>query len=198
MESESIRKTLFFIPVVLSQLPLLLVGVDFKSLTYVSTLTFFTLMIGISEELYFRGIILKLLKDNFSVKQTVVISALIFGIGHITSALAGKNGVDVLLQVINAIVFGILTAEIVIITKSLVPTIIWHFAFNFINRITLVTGANKILVVGIQVIVMIVYACVLWDKISLKKKDLAMGVQTMLQSFGISFISFYALFAIYC
>jgi membrane protease YdiL (CAAX protease family) len=129
-------------------------------------------MVGISEELYFRCIILKLLKDSFSVKQTVIISALIFGIGHIASALSGKGSVDVLLQVINAFLFGILTAEIVNITKSLIPTIIWHFAFNFVNRITLTAGVNGILAVGLQVIVMVIYAYILWDKISSKNKDI--------------------------
>ncbi|MCA1076456.1 CPBP family intramembrane metalloprotease [Clostridium bowmanii] len=138
MEPGSIGKTLFFIPVVLSELPLILVGVDFKGFTYVSVLIFFTLAVGISEEVYFRGIILKLLKDNFSVKQTIVISALVFGIGHFASILVGQSIVEVLLQIINAIVFGILAAEIVMITKSLFPVIIWHLLFDFVNHISLV------------------------------------------------------------
>ncbi|MBU3192314.1 CPBP family intramembrane glutamic endopeptidase, partial [Clostridium bowmanii] len=106
--------------------------------TYVSVLIFFTLAVGISEEVYFRGIILKLLKDNFSVKQTIVISALVFGIGHFASILVGQSIVEVLLQIINAIVFGILAAEIVMITKSLFPVIIWHLLFDFVNHISLV------------------------------------------------------------
>jgi uncharacterized protein len=167
-EPGSIRKTLLFIPVVLSELPLILVGVDFKGLTYASTLIFFALAVGISEELYFRGIILKLLKDNFSGKQTVVISALIFGIGHIASALSGKGIMAVLLQIINAIVFGILAAEIVTITKSLIPIIIWHFVFNFVNDITLAAGINEIFVIGLQEIIMLIYAYILWSKISSK------------------------------
>jgi uncharacterized protein len=168
MEPGSIRKTLLFIPLVLSELPLILVGVNFKGLTYASALAFFALAVGISEELYFRGIILKLLKDNFSVKQTVVISTLIFGIGHMASALSGKGIVAVLLQIINAIVFGILAAEIVIITKSLIPTIIWHFVFNFVNYITLANGINEIFVIGLQEIIMVIYAYILWSKISSK------------------------------
>ena len=164
IESVNITEILLFIPLVICELPLLFTGVNFKGFTYVSALIFFTLMVGISEELYFRGIILKLLKDNFPIKQAIVISALIFGIGHIASALSGASTFYVFLQIINAIVFGILAAEIVIITKSLFSTIIWHFVFNFINHITLATG---IMVVGLQVIIMIIYACYLWNKISL-------------------------------
>lgn len=165
-EPGSLRKTLLFIPIILSELPLMLVGVNFKSFIYVSVLTFFTLIVGISEELYFRGIILKLLKDNYSVKQTIVISALVFGIGHIAGILAGKSIVEVLLQIINAIVFGILAAEIVILTKSLFPVIIWHFLFDFVNHISLATSTSQYIAIGFQEIIMIIYALYLWSKVS--------------------------------
>jgi membrane protease YdiL (CAAX protease family) len=168
-EPVSIRKTLFFIPLLLSELPLIMAGVDFKSFTYASVLTFFTLMVGISEELYFRGIILKLLQDNFSVKQTVVISALVFGIGHSASILAGESIVQVLLQIINAIVFGILAAEIVILTKSLFPAIIWHFLFNFVNYISIANSTSEYIAIGLQETIMIIYALYLWNIVSLKK-----------------------------
>lgn len=165
MEPENIRKTLLFIPLILSELPLVVDGVDFKGFIYVSVLMFFTLAVGISEELYFRGIILKLLKDNFSVKDAIVISALVFGIGHFASILAGKSIVEVLLQIINAIVFGILAAEIVMITKSLIPVIIWHFLFDFVNHISLATSTSQYIAVGFQEIIMIIYAFYLWSKV---------------------------------
>lgn len=171
MKSGNIRKTQLLMLLILCELPLILTGVNFKSYTYVSTLAFFTLMVGISEELYFRGIILKLLKDNFPVKQAVAISALIFGIGHIANALSGASTIYVFLQIINAIVFGILATEIVVISKSLIPIIIWHFAFDFINHITLATGITEIFVIGLQEIIMIIYACYLYSKISLGNKD---------------------------
>ena len=165
-EPGSLRETLLFIPLILSELPLMLVGVDFKSFTYVSVLAFFTLMVGISEELYFRGIILKLLKDNYSVTQTIVISALVFGIGHIAGILAGKSIVEGLLQIINAIMFGILAAEIVILTKSLFPVIIWHFLFNFVNYISLAISTSEYIANGIQEIIMIIYSVYLWNIVS--------------------------------
>jgi membrane protease YdiL (CAAX protease family) len=168
IESGSIGKTLFFIPVVLSELPPILVGVDFKGFTYVSVLIFFTLAVGMSEELYFRGIILKFLKDNFSVKQTIVISALVFGVGHFASILAGKSIVEVLLQIINAIVFGIIAAEIVMHTKSLFPVIIWNFLFDFVNHISLVASTSGFIAIGFQEIIMIIYALYLWNKASLE------------------------------
>lgn len=171
IESGTIRKTLLLMPLILCELPLILTGVNFKGYTYVCTLTFFTLMVGISEEIYFRGIILKLLKDNFPIKQAVAISTLIFGIGHIANALSGASTIYVFLIIINAIVFGMLATEIVVITKSLIPVIIWHFAFDFINHITLAAGMTEILVIGLQEIIMIIYAYYLYNKISLENKD---------------------------
>ena len=181
MEPGGIGKTLFFIPVVLSELPLILVGVDFKGFTYFSVLIFFTLAVVISEELYFRGIILKLLKDNFSVKQTIVISALVFGIGHFASILAGNSIVEVLLQIINAIVFGIIAAEIVMLTKSLFPVIIWHFLFDFVNHISLVASTSEYIAIGLQEIIMIIYALYLWNKVSLENVQIDKHVINRLQ-----------------
>jgi uncharacterized protein len=182
MELGSIGKTLFFIPIILCELPLILVGVDFKGFIYVSVLIFFTLMVGISEELYFRGIILRLLKENFSAKQTIVISALVFGIGHFASVLTGTSIVEVLLQIINAIVFGILAAEIAMLTKSLFPVIIWHFLFDFVNHISLVAGTSGYIAIGLQETIMIIYALYLWNKISLENLQMDKSVSKILGS----------------
>lgn len=106
-----------------------------------------------------------MLQDNFSVKQTVVISALVFGIGHSAS----KSIVQVSLQIINAIVFGILAAEIVIFTKSLFPVIIWHLLFNFVNYISVANSTSEYIAIGLQETIMIIYALYLWNIVSLKK-----------------------------
>ncbi len=73
---------------------------------------------------------------------------------------------EVLLQIINAIVFGILAAEIVILTKSLFPVIIWHFLFDFVNHISLGTSASQYIAIGFQEIIMIIFALYLWSKVS--------------------------------
>ncbi|WP_346940528.1 CPBP family intramembrane glutamic endopeptidase [uncultured Clostridium sp.] len=145
IENGSAKKVLFFLPLVIAEAPFLLVGIRLNSIKYIITLLFFTIAVGISEEIYFRGIILKLLEEKYPKKKSIIISAL---------------------------VFGIIAAEIVTITKSLIPIIIWHFVFNFVNYITLATGVNEIFVIGFQEIIMIIYAYNLWSKISLKNKDI--------------------------
>lgn len=145
IENGSAKKVLFFLPLVIAEAPFLLVGIRLNSIKYIITLLFFTLAVGISEEIYFRGIILKLLEEKYPPQKSIIISAL---------------------------VFGIIAAEIITITKSLIPIIIWHFVFNFVNYITLATGVNEIFVIGFQEIIMIIYAYNLWSKISLKNKDI--------------------------
>jgi len=172
IENGSTKKVLFFLPAVISAIPFLLVGINLNSIKYIITLLFFTLTIGIPEEVYFRGVILKLLVEKYPIKKAILISALVFGTGHIASILAGGSILIVLLQMINAFVFGIITAEIVTITKSIIPTIIWHFVFNFVNYITLANGINEIVVTGLQVIIMVIYAYNLWSKIPLKNKPI--------------------------
>jgi uncharacterized protein len=169
IKGGSSKRVLFFLPAVIAKIPFLLVGVNLNSIKYIIAPLFFTLAIGISEEIYFRGIILKLLEEKYHIKKAIIISALVFGVGHIASLLApGSSLIVVLLQILNALVFGLIAAEVVIITKSLIPIIIWHAAFDFVNHITLAKGINEIIVIGFQEIIMITYAYYLWSKISLK------------------------------
>ncbi|WP_399548997.1 hypothetical protein [uncultured Clostridium sp.] len=81
------------------------------------------------------------------------------------SVFADRSILIIVFQILNALVFGIIAAEIVTITKSLIPIIIWHFVFNFVNYITLATGVNEIFVIGFQESIMIIYAYNLWSKI---------------------------------
>ena len=174
MEKQRKIKNLF-LPLVLAELPLIVTGVDFVGFTYIISLAFFAIAVGVSEEVYFRGIILKLLENSFTVKKAIAISALIFGVGHFASVLSADNIAAVLLQVINAIVFGVIAAEIVVITKGLFPVIIWHFLFNFVNRITPGHGTNFIAAIAIQEVILIAYAVFLWRVITDRKEDEPLG-----------------------
>jgi membrane protease YdiL (CAAX protease family) len=160
------------LPILVAEIPFLLVGISINNIKYIIILLFFTLSVGISEETYFRGIILKLLEEKYPIKKSIIISALVFGTGHIASVLVDGSILAVSLQIVNAFVFGIIATEIVTITKSLIPIIIWHFVFDFVNHITLATGINEIIATGFQEIIMITYAFYLWSKIPLKNMDI--------------------------
>ncbi len=75
----------------------------------------------------------------------------------------------VALTMINALLFGIVASEIVMLTKSIVPVIIWHTSFDFINWIALAQGTIEIVLVIIQSVIMITYAIYLWTKLPGKR-----------------------------
>uniref|UniRef100_UPI0040572983 CPBP family glutamic-type intramembrane protease n=1 Tax=Agathobacter sp. TaxID=2021311 RepID=UPI0040572983 len=55
-------------------------------------------------EVYFRGIIPRYLKEEFSTSGLVIVSTFIFGIGHIATAFIGSNLFEIVLTVLNAFI----------------------------------------------------------------------------------------------
>lgn len=71
----------------------------------------------------------------------------------------------VTLTIINALIFGVVASEIVMLTKSIVPVIIWHTLYDFINWIALVKGTAEVILITIQSIIIVIYAYYLWTKL---------------------------------
>jgi hypothetical protein len=132
-------------------------------------LAFFAIAIGLSEELYFRGIILSKLRTCFTIKQTVILSSVFFAAVHASQAFSGAGILMVALTMINALLFGIIASEIVMLTKSIVPVIIWHTSYDFINWIALAQGTIEIVLIVIQSVIMITYAIHLWTRLPGKR-----------------------------
>lgn len=76
----------------------------------------------ILEELLFRGAITKILLEKYSPVKAILISGLIFGIFHINPV-----------QVVGAIIMGVVLAWIYYKTKSLVPCILIHILNNSLS-----------------------------------------------------------------
>ncbi|UUX34807.1 CPBP family intramembrane glutamic endopeptidase [Fundicoccus culcitae] len=164
IEKGRMQKVLYFIPLLLAKVGFLFFGVS-KDIPTIVALLFFTGAIGVSEELYFRGIILYKLKKCFSIKQSILWSALLFAVVHASQAFSGASDLLVFLTMVNAMIFGIIAAEIVIITNSIIPVIIWHMLFDFVNWVSLVDGKTEFMLIVIQSIIMVLYAYYLWTKL---------------------------------
>lgn len=167
MEKGSIKTVLYFIPVIAAKIGFLFYGINHDIHT-IMALAFFTIAIGLSEELYFRGIILRKLRACFTIKQTVILSSLLFAVVHASQAFSGVGIIIVTLTIINALMFGIVASEIVMLTKSIVPVIVWHTLYDFINWIVLVKETTEVILIIIQSIIMVIYAYYLWTKLSYK------------------------------
>lgn len=163
-EKNSIEKVFFFIPLIAAKIGFLLSGINHTMQTIIA-LAFFTTAIGLSEEIYFRGMIFRRLMACFPIRRTVILSSALFAAVHASQAFSGAGVITVMLAIVNAFIFGIVAAEIVILTGSLVPAIIWHALYDFINWVTSVQGAIEIILVVVQSIIMISYAIYLWTKL---------------------------------
>ena len=164
IEKGSARTVLYFLPAFAAKIGFLFCGMNYDIHTIVA-LAFFTIAIGLSEELYFRGIILSKLRTCFTIKQTVILSSVFFAAVHASQAFSGAAIFMVALTVINALLFGIVASEIVVLTKSIISVIIWHMLYDFINWIALIQGTIEIVLIIIQSVIMITYAIYLWTEL---------------------------------
>lgn len=164
MEKGSLKTTLYFVPLIAAKIGFLFWGIN-KDIHVIFALVFFTIAIGLSEEIYFRGIILRKLLTCFSIKQTVILSATFFAVVHASQAFSGVGMIMTALTIVNAFIFGIVASEIVLLTKNIIFVIIWHIIYDFINWIALVKGATEVIVILIQSVIMIIYAIYLWNEL---------------------------------
>lgn len=159
-DRNGIGQVWMYVPLLLLELaPILIYGLHFNKqpIIYV-VLLLFTLLVGFNEELYFRGLVFGCL-NRISTKTAIIGSSVIFGVLHAVTALSGKNMWLVLLQVGFAFLAGLVLVQILVLTKSLWPGILWHIVHNFLSFSTEdVFDEKAILVVSVQVILLLVYA----------------------------------------
>lgn len=160
------KEMLWFFPIIIGELFAFLIGVQFtQSFLYYFVLILFTIFVGISEELFFRGIILEILSQK-SQKYAIIVSSILFAFLHLTNLAGGIEVNYVVLQVTFAFIFALVAAQITILTNSILPAIVWHFTHDFIafvtgNQINL----TAIIILIIQCTILVLYSLYLSRKI---------------------------------
>lgn len=98
------------------------------------------IMVGIAEELMFRGVLLNLCLDFFgensvsAIKKSIIISSSIFGVFHIFNVLIGANLYGSIIQAINAIVIGIILSSVYVrCGKNIWPCIVLHGIHDLVS-----------------------------------------------------------------
>lgn len=165
---EGCKRILYFIPLIVIFIPVAVKGFYIKSIGYVLGSLFLYLFVGISEEVYFRGIIPKYLKNNFSIKGIVLLSSFIFAIGHIATAFSGSNVFEIALSVFNAFLFGWMAIEMTILSQNIIPTILVHFFFDFETKIVLMSGKELLIAESVRGMLMFIIA--IWFAIVIYKR----------------------------
>jgi membrane protease YdiL (CAAX protease family) len=83
------------------------------------------------EEILFRGIVLTLFMNRYSTRQSIVISAVGFGLVHLMNLLnPGATMISVLAQVVYCSLIGLFYGYITIKSDSLLPAMLLHWLGN--------------------------------------------------------------------
>ncbi len=129
------KKVLYYFPLVIIGTVNLWFG--FKmNFTPIETLFYVLsmLLVGFLEEFIFRGFLFKAMCKN-NVKTAIIVSSIIFGIGHIVNLFNGSSAelIPNLCQVSYAIAIGFMLVTLFYRGKTLWPCIIMHSVFNSLS-----------------------------------------------------------------
>jgi hypothetical protein len=123
-----------------------------------------TLLVGISEELMFRGILFKGLRSRLGIWPSIWLTSLLFGAIHLLNALWIGSFALALLQACTAFCTGMLLMAIRLRTKSLDPAILfhalWDFSLAMLTASPSTAGAAKPEVSGTVVVAAALFALV--------------------------------------
>ncbi|WP_229940598.1 CPBP family intramembrane glutamic endopeptidase, partial [Plantibacter cousiniae (nom. nud.)] len=114
--------------------------------------------VALNEETWFRGIVFAILRAR-STRTAAIGSSVLFGVLHLANLAGGADVGSSILQVAFAALFGLVAAQLLVLTGSLWPAIAWHAAWNFVSFIGGDSTDSRSLVgLGAACVVMLGYA----------------------------------------
>ncbi|HSL42653.1 MAG TPA: CPBP family intramembrane glutamic endopeptidase [Anaerolineales bacterium] len=129
------RECLLFLPLLIAPLLILVSsGIHLTEPVQIGLALLFTLAIGFSEEIAFRGIVLRLFLPRGSIQGALIASA-IFGLLHLGNIFAGQSIALTIVQIFFAALGGFGLAAPYIKTNALWPLIIVHMLVDFTQKL---------------------------------------------------------------
>ena len=101
------------------------VSLRYDAITSVMAVLSF-LLVGVAEEIIFRGFLFNGMKKTGRLTVAIVVSAITFGMGHIVNLLTGHATAETLVQMIFAVAWGFLFTFAYLKGGSLLPCIAIH------------------------------------------------------------------------
>ncbi|MGE7624967.1 CPBP family intramembrane glutamic endopeptidase [Viridibacillus sp. NPDC096237] len=145
-------------------------GLNFKSVPNLFAMFIMQfLIVAFIEETIFRGMMLRIL----SVKGTLVavwVSSILFGVTHSLQLIGGQSVEDTIIQILYALVVGLVLALLVMDGHSIIITILFHGFNNFFNLMGNVE--SSITSAYIIFFVLLVYSVYLWRRVNKKGKNI--------------------------
>ncbi len=91
---------------------------------------FNTFLVGVSEEVMFRGVLFRALLENFRIWTAIITTTVLFGLVHVLNGFTTGDWGMAILQAVAAGMSGLIFIAIVIRTGSIWPAIIYHFVWD--------------------------------------------------------------------
>lgn len=157
------RRLIWLIPLLLIEGASLTTGLqpELTPLKVVSLL-FFTIAVGMAEEVFFRGLVLGSL-TKLSWPTGLIGSGILFGLAHLANLAGGADPLMTFIQVLFAFVFGVTAGLLVLRSQSLLFPVLWHIVHNTVEMLRVQAGPEKELrLLLIQMPLMILFTIFLW------------------------------------
>ena len=103
-----------------------------------------TLMVGICEELLFRGILFHGASSSFGIWRAVWITTIIFGAVHVLSGFVSGDFNASILQAFYAFMFGFYMVALRIRLDTIIPGIIIHWLWDYLIDLTHFNGYSGV------------------------------------------------------
>jgi uncharacterized protein len=128
---------------------------------------FVTFLVGTGEELAFRGILLHSFLGKQSSRSRFALAMLVSAIGfallHSVNYFGGEPLPDMLWQLVYTFLWGLMFAPLMLRLKNIIPLMIAHWLWDFVQFTTLVTGEVAIIAHdSLQYPIEIIMGLILW------------------------------------
>jgi membrane protease YdiL (CAAX protease family) len=158
----------------------ILITIGFKGFREISAseivfFIFFTLLVAFVEESIYRGLIFKALLTK-GATTAVITSSILFSITHLLNALSDTDATQIVLQLVYALLIGLVLALLMLKNNNILPLILFHFVHNLVQ---FVGNDNTSDYLGIDLLILLVLAvhCV-WLALSFRKPTISKNLNS--------------------
>ncbi|MDX2229782.1 MAG: type II CAAX endopeptidase family protein [Leptolyngbyaceae cyanobacterium bins.349] len=96
---------------------------------------FTTLLVGLGEEIMYRGIVLHAFLTTRRVRWAMLVSAIAFSLLHAVNVFGGVPLLAVPIQLLNTFQFGFFFAPLMLKLNNILPLIIFHWLWDFVQLV---------------------------------------------------------------
>lgn len=142
---------------------------DKSKITLLIIIFIATFLVGFSEEVMFRGILLHSFTNKGKVYSGLIVSSVLFALLHSVNMLGGVTFGEMVTQVCTSFLLGIYFSPLAIKLESLIPLIIFHWLWDCILVSSSILEINLNIIPLFQIIFNVLLGVILWILIIVDK-----------------------------